>query len=214
MEHPAQIEGRLEQSLLAVDRAAVQEDLRALLAARPPLEVFEQALAPALERVGRGWEAGRVSLSQVYMAGRLAEELMLELLPPGAGAQAGRARLGVAVLEDRHVLGKRLVVAALRAGGHEPVDLGSGLGVAELAARAAEERLDVLLVSTLMLRAALRVRELVATLRARGSQARVLVGGAPFRFDPCLWREVGADACGERASDAPRLVARLLGEAP
>lgn len=214
MEQPGQFDGRLEHALLAVDRAAVQAELGALLAARPPLEVFEQALAPALERVGRGWEAGRVSLSQVYMAGRLAEEVMLELLPPGAALKAGGPRLGVAVLEDRHVLGKRLVVAALRAGGHEPIDLGSGLGVAELAARTVEERLDVLLVSTLMLRAALRVRDLVAALRARGARARVLVGGAPFRFDPGLWREVGADACGERASEAPRLVAQLLGGAP
>jgi len=30
----------------------------------------------------------------------------------------------------------------------------------------------------------------------------VIVGGAPFRFDPQLWKEIGADAMAYSAADA------------
>jgi methanogenic corrinoid protein MtbC1 len=61
----------------------------------------------------------------------------------------------------------------------------------------------------LMLRAVKQVPLLVAGLRARGSTAKVIVGGAPFRLDTDLWRSVGADAGAIKASEAPGLVAEL-----
>ena len=79
------------------------------------------------------------------------------------------------------------------------------MSAADLAARALAARVDVLMVSTLMLRGALAVAELVRLLRAAGSGVRVVVGGAPFRMDPELWRGVGADACGATAAEAPAL---------
>lgn len=203
---------QLEQAFLAVDLGAARAALAAAAAAMGPTRALEAVLVPALDRLGDRWGRGGASLSQVFMAGRYAERLSDELLPAAAPPE-GAVRVGVAVLEDQHLLGKRMVVAHLRAAGLAPIDLGDGLTPGVLAGRAAEARVDVLLVSTLMLRAALAVRELVAQLRARGSTARVVVGGAPFRLDPALWREAGADACGREAADAPRLVAQL-GRAP
>ena len=53
---------------------------------------------------------------------------------------------------------------------------------------------------------ALKVKELRELL---GSDVGIVVGGAPFRFDPLLWREVGADAFGRTAADAVNIVAHL-----
>ena len=64
-----------------------------------------------------------------------------------------------------------------------------------------------------MLRSALRVRALRAALDALGVHPFLIVGGAPFRFDAALWREVGADGCGHSASDAVTLVERYAGAA-
>jgi methanogenic corrinoid protein MtbC1 len=41
----------------------------------------------------------------------------------------------------------------------------------------------------------------------------VVVGGAPFLFDPLLWREVGADAMGRSASEAPGIIEKITGGA-
>lgn len=195
----------VERALLAVDRDAVRAAVDVFLLAGPPRAVLDDVLVPALDRVGGAFEAGTASLSQVYMAGRIVEDLAARLLPPERAAKG--PRVAVAVLEDRHVLGKRMVLAHLRAAGADVRDLGEGLSAAELATRVAGEGAAVVMISTLMLRSALAVADVIAGLRATGSRARVVVGGAPFRLDPGLWRHVGADACGRSAADAPHLIA-------
>lgn len=199
----ARLLAAIEQALLAVDRNAVSAAVESW--GRGPAAALDDLLVPALDGVGAAWEAGAASLSQVYMAGRIVEDLAAALAP--AARPASGPRVAVGVLEDRHVLGKRMVLAHLRAAGADVRDLGDGLAAAELAARAIAEGAAVVMVSTLMLRAALRVADVVAALRRAGSPARVVVGGAPFRLDPELWRHVGADACGRTAGDAPRLLA-------
>ncbi len=42
---------------------------------------------------------------------------------------------------------------------------------------------------------------------------RVIVGGAPYRFDDQLWRDVGAHAVGLNAGDVVTLVDQLSGAA-
>jgi methanogenic corrinoid protein MtbC1 len=198
----------LVRALLSVDRPEVVRLVTAAAATSDPGSVLETLLVPALDEVGRAWESGGASLSQVYMAGRIAEDLLARHLPHGPPAP-GTPRVALGVLEDQHVLGKRMVHAYLSASGLPVLDLGAGLSAAALAERAAGEGASMLLVSTLMLRSALRVQDLVAALRGRGSRAPVVVGGAPFRLDPGLWQRVGADGFGASAAEAPALVARL-----
>ena len=45
-----------------------------------------------------------------------------------------------------------------------------------------------------MLRSALRVSDVKKQLQQQGVKTKIIVGGAPFRFDAQLWQEVGADA--------------------
>jgi MerR family transcriptional regulator, light-induced transcriptional regulator len=68
-----------------------------------------------------------------------------------------------------------------------------------------------------MLRSALRVRDLRRRLdgdqpRADGRRISLAVGGAPFRMDKELWREVGADGTADTAVGALELVRRLARE--
>lgn len=198
---------QLERAFLAVDRLEVERLVREALGGAPPDAVLERLVVPALDAVGVAWERGAASLSQVYMAGRITEDLLARLLPQ-APPPPGSPRVVLGVLEDQHVLGKRMVQAYLAAAGQPVLDLGAGLTAAAMAERAAGEGATVVMVSTLMLRAALRVQDLVEGLRARGCGARVVVGGAPFRLDPGLWQRVGADAWAPAASQAPALALR------
>ncbi len=63
-----------------------------------------------------------------------------------------------------------------------------------------------------MMPSALKIRNVRNALDARGVQLKILVGGAPFQFDPQLWREVGADAMGLSAADAVAVVLHWTGE--
>lgn len=205
---------RFHEALLAMDRVKCRELLVEALGPDQDLGALEEVFAPAMDRLGEGWEQGRLALTQVFMAGRICEDLLGELLPAGRGAaKAEKPRVGLAVFEDHHQLGKRIVASALRAGGFEVVDYGQGIRAPELARRALEDKVPVLMVSVLMFNSALHVAELRKELGTGPGVPRLVVGGAPFRFDRELWRKVGADAVGYTGLDAIEIARRMLEEA-
>jgi len=197
-----------EQALLAMDRqraGAIVEK-----ASVEPVVFVEAVMVPALERIGEGWEAGEVSLSQVYMSGRICEGFISELLPPADAAAGAHPPMALAVLEDYHMLGKRLVSSVLAANRFTPFDYGR-VETDELVFRVERDQVEILLISTLMLPSALQVGEVVRQLAGRGLDVKVIVGGAPFRFDGALYREVGADGTADRASDVVSVIRQVTG---
>lgn len=206
---PADAGRRFEEALLSLDRVSARAVLEEAVGGAPVLQAVETLVVPALERIGHGWERGDLALSQIYMSGRICEELVDALLPPGASTRRDLPKMAIAVLEDFHLLGKRIVYSALRASGYDLLDYGPGVEAVGLAGRCARDGVEILLISTLMLPSALRVKDVRAELDRLGSRPKIVVGGAPFLFDAALWVEVGADAMGASASDAIAIVRRL-----
>ena len=199
---------QLVQALLSLDRLGVDRLLASPAGPAPAIQRAETLIVPALERIGKWWEEGRVALSQVYMSSRLCEEVMLArqpALPPG---QAAPTTMAIAVLEDYHLLGSRLVYTVLRASGFELSNYGRQ-DMQGLVGRVKNDGIKTLLVSVLMLHSALRIRELRARLNDAGWPVKLVVGGAPFRLDPQLWREVDADATAPDAGGAPAAIRNL-----
>lgn len=203
-----------ERALLRGDRAAARATLRRDLGGSDPVVVSEAVVVPALEHIGASWEAGEISLATLYLSGVLAEEVVAEVLPSHRPSGGGAPGIAIVVLEDHHVLGKRLVLSSLRSAGYAVEDYGHGLSPRDVVTRCRAEEPRVLLVSTLMLPAALRVRALADALADLERRPALFVGGAPFRFDPGLWHEVGADGAGHNSADALRLVRSVLEEGP
>ena len=90
------------------------------------------------------------------------------------------------------------------------MDFGQGLSVEELVAKAIEHQVEILLISTLMLPSAMKVKAVKQQLAARGAAPLIVVGGAPFRLDKNLWQAVGADADGKNASNVIRTIEALI----
>lgn len=193
-------------ALSALDRVRADALFAQALEQRSGIELIEHLVVPALQCIGRDWDEGRAALSQVYMSGRFCEELVDRVLPPSDPDRKHQPRSAIVVLNDHHLLGKRIVYAHLRASGYELFDYGR-LDVPQVVQRVRADGVRVLLVSVLMLPSALQVRALRQALDASpGPPVRLMVGGAPFVFDPELWREVGADAMGRTAADAVTLL--------
>ena len=197
----------LVASLNALDRAEFEARYRQALAQGAAPHAL---LTPVFDALGKAWDEGQISLAQLYLAGRWTEGLLDELPPVEAPA-----RVGLCVLEDHHKLGARLVEQALRGAGLAVHPMGV-VTVDEAVEQVLSHRLQVLLVSALMLRAALRVRALRDALEHRAPGVSLFVGGAPFRSDPRLVGEVGADGTADTAPGAVALVQRALahGRAP
>jgi methylmalonyl-CoA mutase cobalamin-binding domain/chain len=207
----------LYSALLELDRVGVEAIVGGAAASSSAVEVVDGLVVPVLERFGDRWEAGEVSLAEVYMAARLVEAAVEKVLAEGdavSGDDAmARAVVAICVLEDSHGLGKRIVSSCLRATGIDVMDLGHRVSVDQAVEEVKARGIDILLVSVLMLRAALAVKQLTARLAEAGlGDVRVIVGGAPFRYDPELWREVGAHGCGRSASEAIEIVRSAMAD--
>jgi len=201
---------QFEQALLSLDRLAARRLVTEVAGQMTPMELVDYVIVASLTHIGEAWERGDVALSQVYMSGRICEELVDGLLPPGDPQRKDQPSMAIAALDDYHLLGKRIVYSVLRAGGFDLKDYGR-VTVDEVIRKAKADRIRVLLISTLMLHSALHVRDVVVGLKAAGLNVKVIVGGAPFRFDANLWREVEADAMGLSASDVTGIIRNILG---
>ena len=140
------------------------------------------------------------------MSGKLCENMIDSMLSHGDHSSDRATDISVAVLEDHHTLGKRILISILRTGGYTVKDYGHGLTVNQLVQKALEDDAEILMISTLMLNAALKTKEAISAIKKEKPQMRIIVGGAPYHFDPDLWKEVGADAWGRSATDSLHLV--------
>lgn len=210
MEDITYYSNELEQSLLLLDKDAAEKLLTEASLNRSAIEVASQIVTSTLKKIGDQWEEGLLSLSQVYMSGIICEELIDKLLPPQSPVRINQPKMAIGVFEDYHLLGKRIVYSSLRASGFELTDLGGGLTIDSLVEIVRKEQIEILLLSVLMLPSALHIKELKQ--RLEGMNVLLVVGGAPFRLDEELWKEVGADGFGKDSSEAIQVVTKLMEE--
>lgn len=203
----------LYSALAALDRPRIEALFGDAVRRDGPMQAIEELMVPALTRLGHEWDSGKTALSQIYMSSRICEDIVGRLLPTASPERKSHPRLAIAVLSDYHTLGKRIVLSVMRASGFEVIDYGH-MEVEPLVERVLADKVEVLLLSVLMLPAALKVKAVRSALDTRGAKIKIAVGGAPFLFDPELWREVGADAVGHSAADAVAIVQRWREDKP
>lgn len=206
----AELVDDFREALLSSDTDAAASILAEYLVNKRAFDFIEEVVVKTLDQIGDGWEKGEYALSQVYMSGRICEDLLEKVLPDESGLRKARPKIAIALLNDYHTLGKRIVYAVLRAGGFQLIDYGR-VEAEELVRRVKEDQIETLLISVLMLSSALQVKEVVKSLSFSQNKVKIVVGGAPFRLDRGLWQEVGADAVGFTATDALHLVSQLEG---
>jgi methanogenic corrinoid protein MtbC1 len=199
----------LEEALLALDRVKVKHLLTHNSRYITLFETVEKSIVPTMERIGAKWESGEVALSQVYMSGKICEEVVDEILPHDDARRISRPKIAILVYRDFHMLGKRIVLAFLRASGYQVIDYGSQNNNENIINYLKEDQIDILLVSVLMLNSALHLQTLIKAIKQANLKTKVVVGGAPFRFDKGLYQEIGADASGGNASDVLKIINEL-----
>ena len=203
------IRRRFEAALFSVDRLSVTRISTEVRDAIGQRNLIEQVVAPALDRIGFAWEQGNAALSQVYMASRMCEKEIDVPVPGNDRIIRNQPKMAIAVLEDHHLLGKRILHSVLVANGYEVLDY-DRVDADELVDKVRADGIEVAMISALMLRSALRVEHVCNALERHGCRSKIIVGGAPFRFDPSLWKEVGADATAASAFGAIPIVTEML----
>ncbi len=158
------------------------------------------------------------NLAQHFMTAQIAADVTEKMLekfskPP---EMIGRVVIGAAY-GDLHSLGKRIVSGCLKSLMVDVVDLGTNVSAEKFVNTAMTENAQVIAVSAMMVHTAtsekgsLGVR---ALLQERGleQQIKLAVGGAPYRFDPELYIQVGADAWAPDGVTAAKVIVDLIRE--
>jgi len=168
------IADRLFQAIIAGNEAeAVRIVTKLAKDGVPTVQLCEQLLAPVLLRVGEGWVAGHISISQEHRASTISERLIASVttIPPG------RPRGVVAVATahgDTHTIPAAMATAALRADHWTVHHLGINLPTEELLSFALHENVDLVVLTVVNPDCIDAADEAAARLTASG--VRVLVG--------------------------------------
>ena len=174
--------------------ASSAEAKRLVAAGAEPLEVINSELIPALDRVGKGFEAGTLYLPQLLMSAEAAGAAF-EALKSGMKGERGSeypGRIVIATVRgDIHDIGKNIVRTLLENYGFSVTDLGKDVppeAVLE-AANAPDVRLVGL--SALMTTTVASMAETIKLLQSRLPGIKIMVGGAVLNEEYA--REIGAD---------------------
>ncbi len=202
---------QFEKALLNLDRIEAQRLLTIEEDKLSPLEIVSKVVIPALERIGNSWQQGSLALSQIYMSGRICEQLIDELLPETLNLRKTQPKMAIAVLNDYHFLGKRIIHSSIRSAGFDIKDYGRK-NVEELVSSICNDSMELVFISTLMYPSALSIKQVVEKLKLKAPDVKIIVGGAPFIMDDKLWQEVGADAMGSDSGEAIMYINKMMEE--
>ena len=184
-----------------------------LVKKQPPLEIVEKTLIPALDAVGRDYEAQKIYLPQLIKSADAAKAALEVVKGVLAGDQGGAPRSGPKVIVatvygDVHDIGKNIVKVIMENYNFDVIDLGKDVSSDAIVAAVKKTGAAVVGLSALMTTTVASMKETIAALRRECPEVRVIVGGAVLT--PDLARHVGADRYARDAMDTVRAVEEFL----
>jgi 5-methyltetrahydrofolate--homocysteine methyltransferase len=201
----AVVRGNIPDSA-ALTQVALEEGHR-------PLSVFEDALIPAMDLVGKKMRASEYYIPEVLMASS-ALEACTAILSPLLLASESLGQRGTVVAGtvegDLHSIGIGLVATLLEAAGFRTVFLGTNVPAARFVDAVREQDADIVALSALLTTTMLRMNDVIAALEEAGlrDKVKIMVGGAPLTAS--FADEIGADGWSSDAAGGAELAKRWI----
>lgn len=193
---------------LAITQQALAEGI-------DPLQLVNEYMVPAMDEVGRRFEANEYFVPELLISARAMKaslDIIRPLLIARGDKPAGRVAIGT-VKGDLHDIGKNLVASLLEGGGFEVIDLGVNVSPAQFIATVKEKQANIIAMSALLTTTMPAMRTTIDELKKAGvrDQVKVLIGGAPITQKYA--EEIGADGYSENAVGAVALAKKAVAPA-
>ena len=195
----------LHQAILTGDADTAKAVTEAALAEGiAPLALVQETMMPAMDEVGKKFEANEYFVPELLLAARAMKgclELIRPLLAAGGIEPTGRVAIGT-VKGDLHDIGKNLVAAMLEGGGYEVIDLGVNVDPMKFVKAVKEKGAQIVALSALLTTTMPAMKTTIEALKKAGvrEQVKVMVGGAPVTES--FAKEIGADGYSQNAAGA------------
>lgn len=187
----AGLAGNIEKGLKEQAHAAAVK----LLETKDALDIINEEIIPALDHVGKGFEAGTVFLPQLLMsaeAAKAAFEVIKDRMQESGQTQEKKGRVILATVKgDIHDIGKNIVKVLLENYSYDVLDLGKDVPPETVVEAAVEGQIRLVGLSALMTTTVPSMEETIRQLREKAPWVKVMVGGAVLTEDYA--RTMGAD---------------------
>ena len=188
-----------------------EQAARALLdGQKDPFAVINEDIIPALDVVGKGFEAKTVFLPQLLMsadAAKAAFAVIRERLS-GTDRQKKGTMILATVKGDIHDIGKNIVKVMLENYGYEVLDLGRDVDPQVIADTAVAKDIRLVGLSALMTTTVGAMEETIRLLRKVKPETKIVVGGAVLT--PEYAERIGADAYAKDAMATVRYADKVF----
>ncbi len=180
-----------------------------------PFDGVEKGLGEGIRVIGDDFGAGIIFLPELTMAADVMKQGVAVLDRAIKASGESRRATGKVVIGtikgDIHDIGKSVVGAVLQANGYDVIDIGIDVDIDRFIDAVAENKPDVLGISTLLTLPLMDMGKVIERLGEAGlrDDIKVIVGGCPVT--QAVADEIGADAVGFDAQDAVLKVDGLLG---
>ena len=192
-----------------VAEAAVREEIAAGAA---PATLLADTMIPAMDEVGKLFEAEEYFVPELLLAGRAMRAAMEPLRPllTATGAKPSGVVIVGTVQGDLHDIGKNLVASMLEGGGFEVHDLGADVSPEKFIAAIRQYQPQIVCLSALLTVTMPAMKTTIDAITGAGvrDKVKVLIGGAPVTEQYA--RAIGADGYGATANDAVALSRQLM----
>ena len=186
-------------------KASAAEITDKLLLENEPLDIVMQHIIPALDEVGRGFEAQTIYLPSLLMSAEAAkaafERINSAMLKKGS-ANDGLCIVIATVKGDIHDIGKNIVALLLENYGFCVIDLGKDVEPQKIVDAAIKNKAAIVGLSALMTTTVPAMAQTVALLREKAPTVKIMVGGAVLNQEYA--DSIGADAYAADAMGAVR----------
>ena len=204
---------QLYNAILDGDVTGANDEVRAaMLSDLKPEQILSEGMIPAMQEVGRRFEAGDYYVPEMLVAARAMQSALLLLKPQLVATDvksAGRVAIGT-VKGDLHDIGKNLVKLMLEGAGFEVKDLGADVPPEKFIEAISSGHVDVVALSALLTTTMPQMKSTIEAIEQAGlrNKVKIIVGGAPLTQGYAS--EIGADGFCVDAGLAPGLVESLL----
>ena len=174
--------------------------------------ILDEALLPAIDKVGSYFDSGKYFLPQL-IAGAQAMEKCIEVIEPklaeDADPNATPGKIVIATVKgDIHDIGKNLVALMLKNNGFTVIDLGKDVSKEEIVETAIREEADIIALSALMTTTMKEMQEVVDYAKEKGCRSVIMIGGAVITQE--YSDDIGAGGYSEDAAQAVKLAQSIM----
>ena len=204
----SKLSNAIERGMVGVAETVMKEEI----ATRDPLDVINDELIPALDKVGKGFEKGTVFLPQLLMSADAAKAAFEVVKTAMAGKpRTLKGKVIIATVKgDIHDIGKNIVKVMLENYGYDVIDLGKDVPPEVIVDRAIEDDVKLVGLSALMTTTVVSMEDTIKLLREKKPDTKVVVGGAVMTQEYA--DAIGADCYAKDAMATVRYADEVFGE--